>query len=264
MNTHATIEMRILQNLPEEMAKFDSKSVDSLILQWFDSKSISSPIKSHDTFMYDVIFIGKKDNPKYSGFGLIIYPSEIPLTKCYIGEFKRGRRHGFGCRRMNDTIFQGNYKRDLKHGPAKIFKFQDNQMETTFEGAYLDGKMQGKCYIKDSEHTFNGYVDQGKYHGLCRIKYTNGNIFEGSMIKGKISGKGKITYKNGDVYEGGFLDNKCSGEGNYSWAEGGFDTNLSSNLSITKNSDSGNMKNKKSEAFKNWTLESKINKNNLN
>ena len=260
MNNDTSIEIKILQNLPEEMKKFISKSKDSLILQWFSSKSIESPIISHDTFMYDVIFIGKKNNPKYSGYGLIIYPSEIEYTKCYIGSFKRGRRHGFGCRRVNDTIFTGNYKRDMKHGPAKILKISNNDFEKIFDGAYVDGKMQGKCFIKDSEHTFNGYVDQGKYHGLCKIKYTNGNIFEGSMIKGTISGKGKITYTNGDVYEGGFLENKCSGEGNYSWAQGTFNTNLSSNLSITKTSDSGNLQNKKIDNINKWANTKKINK----
>lgn len=258
MNNDTCLEIRILKNLVTEIEKFRTKTSDSLILKWFNLKSIESPIESSDTFMYNVQFIGKKSNPKYTGFGLIIYPSEDPYTKCYIGSFKRGRRNGSGWRRMKDTIFQGNYKRDLKHGPAKIFRFNNNKSEVVFEGNYVDGKMQGECFVKDDEHVFNGHVDKGMYHGLCRIKYSNGNIYEGSMIRGKISGKGKITYANGDKYEGGFLDNKCSGEGNYLWSQANFNTNLSSNLSITKNSDSESLQKKKTDLYKNWNFAKKI------
>jgi hypothetical protein len=263
MHPSSSLEIKILLNLKNEIDLLRSKSTDSLIQKWFKLKGIETPIESFDTFKYDVHFIGEKANPKYNGFGIVIYPSETSFNKCYIGQFKRGRRNGKGLRLMNNTIFQGTYKRDLKHGPAKVWKIEKSKLTRVFEGNYLDGKMHGKCYLKDEKHTFEGQIFKGLYHGKCKIIYPDGNVFEGSMIKGEMCGKAKITYKNGDRYEGGLLNNKRTGEGNYYWAKGNESMNFSSNLSTTKTSGSIN-KNKNSYIYKDWQFANKRENSELN
>ena len=231
MNIESCIEFKILKNLEIEMNLFKNKSSNSLIIQLFNSKGISNPLKSKRTFKHDLLFIGKKENPKYTGFGMIIYPTPEPFTKCYIGEFKRGKRHGDGFRLLNNTIFKGSYKRDLKNGHAKVWELGKFGSHIIFKGEYYLGKMHGKCFVQDDEHKFDGYIVKGKYHGPCDIIYSNGDIYKGTMVNGNISGKGKIIYKNGDIYEGGFLNNMRMGEGNYKWFLKNIPVNLSSDLS---------------------------------
>jgi hypothetical protein len=263
MFTSSELEKKILINLQQEIQYFRDEKKESKILKWFKLKGIDSPIESHSAFKYNVHFIGKKEDPKYTGYGLIIYPSEEPFKKCYIGQFERGRRHGKGLRIMNDTIFDGNYKRDFKHGSAKVWKAKKSTFEKVFEGTYSEGKMHGKCYIKDDEHLFEGYVFKGLYHGKCRIKYKNGDTFEGSMVKGEMSGKAKIKYANGDIYEGGMLNNLRAGEGNYHWNQSNISLNFSSNLSTTKTSESNILEKKPEEKWK-WNFSKKRKADELN
>lgn len=233
MKNLKTIEIQILMNLRKEIIKFRQKTDDSLILKWFRSKGVASPVESKDTFMYDVNFIGSSSKPKYSGFGIIIYPEKVEYSKCFIGEMKKGRRHGHGWRIMNKSIFEGTYRRDMKHGPAKIWKISQSGQEMVFDGVYLDGQMHGYCFYKDDNHTFNGHINKGHYHGQCTIKYSNGNFFKGTMVNGEMSGKAKIMYANGDVFEGALLKNNRTGQGNYKWSAQSI-MDLSSKLSITK------------------------------
>lgn len=231
MNKESCIEINILKNLKTELTLFKTKSPDSLIMELFRSKEIPNPLKSKRAFKHGLLFIGKKENPKYTGFGMIVYPTPEPFTKCYIGEFKKGKRHGEGFRLLNNTLYKGSYKRDLKHGPAVIWELGKFGSQVVFRGEYDLGKMHGKCFVQDEEHKFDGYVIKGKYHGPCTIIYSNGDTYKGTMINGNISGRGKIIYKNGDIYEGGFLNNMRTGEGNYKWFLSNMTVNLSSDIS---------------------------------
>ena len=230
-------EIEIIMNLSEEIEKFKSKSKSSLIRQWFAKHGIESPIESLTTFKHDLHFFGAQKNPKYSGHGLILYPSPEKHSKCYLGEFKNGKRHGAGWRLLNGTVFEGIYKADKKHGEAKMWKIKDNHLDLVFEGRYENGKMQGQCFFKDEKHTFKGNIEKDAYHGFCRIIYPNGDKFEGTMVHGEMSGTGKITYANGDVYEGGMLKNRRIGKGNYFVNYKNENINLSSNLSLSEFSD---------------------------
>jgi hypothetical protein len=230
--THS-IEIQILLNLKNEIEEFKQKKANSLILKWFKEKKIPSPIESDSTFKHNVHFIGGEANPKYTGYGLVLYPSPKEFSKCYIGKFTRGRRDGYGWRLLNDTIFEGTYTNDVKNGPAKIWKIENQGLVLIFKGGYKSGKMHGHCMVQDEEHKFEGSIDQNLYHGFCRIWYSDGQKFEGTMVKGEMSGTGKITYSNGDIYEGGLFKNMRIGQGNYYFNQTNKNVNLSSNISIS-------------------------------
>lgn len=243
--TKMSIEIQILKNFQAEFEKYKTKAKDSLILEWFRSKGIKKPVHTFNTFKYNVEFIGEKDKAKYSGFGILIYPTEIPYSKCYIGEFKKGRRNGKGFRLMNSTIFDGEYKMDRKHGRARMWEINDYKQRLVFEGSYLEGQMHGECFVRDADHEFQGQVYKGLYHGACEIKYPNGDRYSGAMFKGEMSGKCTIEYANGDRYDGQLFENRRTGEGNYTWSTRNVRQNFSSNLSTTNTSDQDRSSRKK-------------------
>jgi hypothetical protein len=233
MEKKHSMEVQILLNLKNEIHNLNNSDKESLLRKWFKEKNIDSPIDSKTTFKHNIRFLGKEENPKYSGYGIIIYPSPEEFSKCYIGHFDKGKRDGKGCRLLNNTIFEGTYKSDLKSGPAKIWKIEDKSLELIFKGQYKNGKMHGNCLVQDEQHKFEGNIDQGLYHGFCKIWYTNGDSFQGTMVKGEMSGTGKITYANGDFYEGGLFKNMRIGKGNYYFNQSNRNVNLSSNISIS-------------------------------
>ena len=215
MNKKDSIETSIILNLEREYKLFTKASKDSLILKWFKSHGINKPIQSKKAFKYKVTFIGQKDDPKYTGLGIIIYPTPKPYSKAFVGKFKEGKRHGVGWRLLNKELFIGKYKGDAKDGKAIIFRIENDKRLKIFDGEFNNGKKHGDCYIEEKDYIFEGKVLNGLYHGFCKIYYKNGNYFEGTMTKGSISGSGIVKYNNGDIYEGGFLENKRYGEGSY-------------------------------------------------
>lgn len=215
MDNNDSIETKIILNLKREYELFKKKSKESLIRKWLKSHGIEKPVLSKTTFKYKVTFIGEKADPKYTGLGIIIYPTPTPFSKAFIGKFKTGKRHGVGWRLLNNELFIGKYKSDKKDGKAIVFKIEDEKRIKIFDGDYKQGNRHGDCYIEEDDHIFEGKVLDGLYNGFCKIYYKNGNYFEGTMTKGMISGTGIVKYNNGDIYEGGFLENKRYGEGSY-------------------------------------------------
>lgn len=212
-----SLETSIILNLKEEYELFKNNSSESLIKKWFQKNGITSTVESTSAFKYDVIFIGSYESPRYTGHGIIIYPSSPSFSKVFLGNFRNGKRHGVGWRLMNNELFVGSYTEDVKNGPAIIFEIKENRRTKILDGSYLNGKIHGQCYIKKPDHVFEGKVMNNLYHGFCKITYPNGDFFEGTMFNGQITGNGVIKYHNGDVYRGGFVNNKRYGEGSYTF-----------------------------------------------
>lgn len=215
MQKKDSIETTIILNLKREFELFKKRDEKSLILTWFTQNDIKEPKLSKTAFHHNLTFIGSEENPKYTGLGIIIYPSKPACSKAFIGNFKEGKRHGVGWRLLNDELFIGKYNLDKKDGAAIIFRIVGNKRIKIFDGRFEKGKHHGNCFIKKEDHIFEGKISKGLYNGYCKISYKNGDYFEGTMIKGTISGTGKIKYNNGDIYEGGFIDNRRCGEGSY-------------------------------------------------
>lgn len=256
MESKDSIEKKIILNLKHEYELFKQKSKDSLIRKWLNNHGIKSPVLSKSTFKYKVTFIGAKANPKYTGYGIIIYPTPNPFSKAFIGELKNGERDGEGLRLLNNKLFIGNYKKDKKNGKAIVLKIEGEKSTKIFDGDYKQGNRHGDCYIEEDDHIFEGKVLNGLYNGFCKIYYKNGNYFEGTMTKGVISGSGIIKYSNGDIYEGGFLNNKRYGEGSYI-----FKSDIESMVDDTQESlDKFISMKKMSSNLKNFIMENKDNK----
>lgn len=230
MDMKDSLETSIILNFQHEYQLFKEKNPNSLIKKWFINQGIKRPIESVSAFKYDIVFIGSYESPRYTGAGIIIYPSSPKYTKIYIGQLKGGKRHGKGWRFINNELFIGSYQNDEKTGPAIVFEIKDQKRTKIFDGAYSKGEAHGQCYIKEKDHVYEGKVVNGTYHGFCKITYPNGDYFEGTMFNGKITGNGMIKYSNGDVYRGGFVDNKRYGEGSYEFQK--YENEISTESSI--------------------------------
>ena len=136
-------------NMNNEYLKFSKKSKDSKIIQWMNGQNVMKPSESRTVIRSGGVFIGNYPSANYTGPAVIIYSSDIEFTKCYVGFFKNGKRHGKGWRRLNNELFIGSYMNNKKHGDARILQFPER--ETTFNGKYRSGLMHGQCYIKNEE-----------------------------------------------------------------------------------------------------------------
>ena len=78
----------------------------------------------------------------------------------YDGQWEDGRASGYGEYHWNNkygTVYQGFWKKDLRHGEGKMSWTKGPLQQDTYEGQFVEGKMHG--YVV---HTFkNGY----KFYG---------------------------------------------------------------------------------------------------
>ena len=61
----------------------------------------------------------------------------------YVGDLKKGKRHGHGCDlRFNSSIFLGNFKKDKRHGYGKLTKFNEDKA-LPIKIDWNDGSIEG-------------------------------------------------------------------------------------------------------------------------
>lgn len=105
----------------------------------------------------------------------------------YKGEYKDGKRHGFGKCTYSYGVYLGEWEEGKKCGIGK-FTFTDGRI---LEGNWQDDKPNGRG--KDT--------------------YANGNVYEGEFKDGKRDGWGRFTLAGGGGYEGEWKDDKRNGYG---------------------------------------------------
>jgi hypothetical protein len=125
-------------------------------------------------------------------FGTYKYPSGDQ----YVGEFKKGKRHGRGTYTFkNGRIDIGEFKDDSLNGHGSI----------TFSS--------GDRYV--------GYLRDDVFNGQGAYTFKDGRIDVGEFKDGKLNGDGSITYANGDRYVGGLRDDKFNGLGTFTFSNDG-------------------------------------------
>lgn len=137
----------------------------------------------------------------------IDYP-ECKLKGVYHGQYKEGRRHGFGVFVYSDGVayYGGFWYNDKRHGYGVSIDHHGN----LFCGEFILGKPQG----------------------FGRMEYANGDIFEGSFRDWRHHGSGVLTCADNTKYEGewrsgkkhglGLLTDKDGQEIAQEWANGKF------------------------------------------
>lgn len=144
---------------------------------------------------WNVYIGGFNKNGQFHGKGTLIFEVNTwGSTQFYEGEWKDGKKHGYGLYKYYDgTIYEGEWKDGQHHGQGKIN--YGGAGDWGYIGGWKDGKKHGQGTYDDVGcSTYTGEWKDGKKHGygVETLHYT-GERYEGEFINGKITGSGKIT-----------------------------------------------------------------------
>ena len=107
----------------------------------------------------------------------------------YYGEYHQGLLHGIArCESAYGKCYWGEYKHDRKHGYGT---FHWPKIGDTYTGQYKDDKRNGYGVDTwpDGEAHYGQYKDSN-WEGYGLSKYPNGDEYDGQWENGKISGEG--------------------------------------------------------------------------
>lgn len=90
------------------------------------------------------VYTGQMQNGFPNGEGFAIYEDKAT----YKGMFNKGLKHGTNGKYIqpDGTIYEGNYKNDLRSGRGKLFRTDS----TVFEGLWKNGRIDGQGRILDA------------------------------------------------------------------------------------------------------------------
>lgn len=131
----------------------------------------------------------------------------------YNGQFKKGKKHGFGKEYLQNNLYIGHFKSGKRHGQGLEYTNSPSSIELIYNGCWERGKrVKGKVY-HNNEPVYEGHIHKGLYHYSGKL-YDNGSlVYDGEWYYGKREGKGTSYKNNKIVYEGMFVNDKFHGEG---------------------------------------------------
>jgi hypothetical protein len=172
-------------------------------------------------------YIGEWRERRMEGMGIYLFHSPDPLLRTvYLGEFLRGKFHGFGkLARFNDAHGQMIYCGAWIEGrKAHIGLHYYHHPHTFYFGGWSNDAKHGEGKLVFPNGEFTGSWEADCRTGLGRLRKTeNGltQVYEGNWHHDQLL-SGKVAYydlKNNELgrYEGQLQDGKKHGKGVYSW-----------------------------------------------
>jgi len=158
----------------------------------------------------DEIYIGSLKNGK-----IAIFYSDKKLK--YEGDIVDGKYEGKGAYYYNDeggNLYVGEWKKGLKHGKGILY-YNHDAKKIKYEGNFSKGKFEGKgiYYWKDGSYYIGDFVN-GSKHGYGTYYVKGGKIkYEGGFANDKFEGNGIYYCNNGNYYIGRFKDGLKFGKG---------------------------------------------------
>jgi hypothetical protein len=122
------------------------------------------------------------DMKKPNGKGIEVYYKR----GYYCGEFKCGKRHGYGFRNLADQFPTIENKSGLP-------QVEDKKLS----------EITTECY--------EGEWKDDQRHGIGIYKFPDGSVYEGEWERNQPHGIGKLTYPDGSIYEGCYKHGKKDG-----------------------------------------------------
>lgn len=167
----------------------------------------------------------KSDDPGVShsvdGHHVRVYPN----GDVYDGEFRDGKRHGFGVftERATGNVYEGDWDRDTRHGNGVL---TSGLKDFIYDGHWDRDIRQGygHCVIRGCE-TYSGNWSNNQFHGTGKYIDAEGAVYEGEFACGKKHGVGKQVLcpggqKGGVSYSGEWRDGVREGIGDAVFADG--------------------------------------------
>ena len=149
------------------------------------------------------IYEGGMKKDRHEGYGTYVWSekSQWPGDK-YVGQWKEGRRHGFGVYYCADgTTYIGDWLDGKYHGKI-VITLKDGDW---YEGDCSDNERNGHgIYRWKSGELYDGEWKDDARTGNGTYYFVGGTVYQGGFLKGKVHGKGAFFYPNGDRIDGEF------------------------------------------------------------
>jgi len=188
-------------------------SADDAIIQQAFSATASAPSRMQDSRKEEAVFIlgSARDalitprsdaliTPRGHGGGEF-HPEPSPRSpdnngkdRDYQGEYFGGLMHGYGRLQTADSVYEGAFANDYKHGEGTLF--------------WNDGRQ----YI--------GSFENGQFSGNAIMRWPDGRMFRGQYVADRKHGVGTFTWRDGRSYEGEWVCGQRHGTGLYTNAKG--------------------------------------------
>ena len=129
----------------------------------------------------------------------------------YRGQFRFGKRHGYGMQIWTDKTYDGEWESNMVHGRGKLTWNNG----ACYTGGFQMGRYHGSgCYRNPaSGRKYVGQWEDGRKEGVGKQYWPNGDVYHGHFVCGKRHGYGQMRYANGRVYSGGWKEGRRSGRG---------------------------------------------------
>lgn len=99
-----------------------------------------------------------------------------------------------GCVNYDNIKISGQFKNGLPDSSAKLEK-----ANACYEGEWMEGKMQGLGFYKDTNIKYEGEWLNNKFHGDGTL-YKDNYVYSGLWEKGQKNGQGKLTIDQNEYY----------------------------------------------------------------
>jgi hypothetical protein len=132
----------------------------------------------------------------------------------WIADPKTGCKVWIGQPRPNVSVtWTGKCANGLVQGQGIVQWFEDGKPQSTSEGTYQDGKLEGRGILTWSDGTrYEGGLVSSRVSGHGVFYFASGGRFEGELRDGLPNGYGTLTH-NGVSYAGNWT-NGCFKQGN--------------------------------------------------
>lgn len=117
----------------------------------------------------------------------------------------------------NGSIYEGNWKDDIRQGFGKLTLLPNSPVEESYEGDWDDDHWHGKgkyCYRKCEGTIYEGDWVYGIREGFGTLSYADGSFYRGEFKKDQMWGKGMfVDGVTNTQYDGEWRANMRQGEG---------------------------------------------------
>lgn len=140
----------------------------------------------------------------------------------YTGEWKEGKKDGYGVMICNAQKYKGEWKEDERHGKGTLWRMEDGKWKIRYMGMWKEGKRHGHgtFYYADGSSYSGNWCDNVR-EGEGVMKHASSAMYDGDWRRNKRSGRGVCVLENGDRYEGDWVDDDRHGMGKYYFKSSG-------------------------------------------
>lgn len=149
-----------------------------------------------------------------NGIGRVIWTGSRAV---YEGEFKNGKREGWGRFYIKGERYEGEWHDDRKHGYG-VYTWDDGDR---YEGQWVAGRQEGHgSYIWGNGSSYVGQWKEDRRCGIGKYTWPQGDVYEGEFLDSHRHGLGTYTWPDGRKYTGEWRNGPRNGRGTYWWPDG--------------------------------------------